>query len=182
MSKYVFALASLAFVALPPDIIHPRHAFAASGDSECGEIAWPVGKERDWFASKDLPRRASGARLRHIDRAVDLSLKRPDQVELFMRPDVALDARRFSGTVTFFGVPRPGLYQITLSEPAQVEVFENGMRIKPSDFTRSQNCPGVAQSARFQLAPGDLVLVEVINSVTPTIKVAFQEAEARTAW
>jgi len=149
-------------------------ALAASGNSECGEIAGPVGK--------DLPQRSSGARLRRIDRAVELSLKAPDQVEMFMRPAVALDKQRFSGAVTFFGVPRPGLYQVTLSDPAEVEVFENGMRLKPLNSVRAQNCPGVAQSARYQLAPGDLVLVEIINASQSTIKVAFDQAETKTGW
>ena len=69
-----------------------------------------------------------------------------------------------------------------LSEPAEVEGFENGMRLKPLDSARAQNCPGVAQSAHYQLAPGDLVLVEVINAPQSTIKVAFDQAETRTAW
>ena len=101
---------------------------------------------------------------------------------MFMRPTVGLDKQRFSGAVTFFGVPHPGLYQVTLSQPAEIEVFENGMRLKPLNFARAQNCPGVAQSARFQLAPGDLVLVEIINALQSTIKVAFYQAETRTAW
>jgi len=177
------ALAFFALIAVPAsDVIGARSALADSGDSQCGEIAWPVGRERDWFASKDLPQRISGARLRRIDRAVELSLKRSNRVDLFMRPEVAMDNQRYSGVVTFFGVPRPGLYQVTLSKPADVEVFENGVRLKPSDAAHAQSCPGVAQSARYRLAPGDLVLVEIINSPEPTIKVAFQEAEARTAW
>jgi hypothetical protein len=183
MSRLLTALAFVALAAPPAyKIVDVRSAFAASGDAECGEISWPVGRDRDAFARKDLPQRASGARLRRIDRAVELSLKQPEDVELFMRPAVAPDKQRFSGAVTFFGVPRPGLYQVTLSEPAEVEVFENGMRLKPLDSARAQNCPGVAQSARYQLAPGDLVLVEVINAPQPTIKVAFDQAETRTAW
>ena len=161
--------------------VAPQHARAASRESECDEIAWPVSRDLDAFASKDLSKRPSGARLRQIDRAVELSLKSSDQIELFMRPAVALDGRRYSGAVTFFGVPRPGLYQVTLSEPAEVEVFENGMRLKPLESARAQNCPGVAQSARYQLAPGDLVLVEIINAPQSTIKVAFDRAKTTTA-
>ena len=151
----------------------PPRARAASGDSECGEIAWPVGRDRNAFASNDLLRRPSGARPRRIDRAVELSLKSSDQIELFMRLQVALDNRRFSGAVALFGVPPPGLYQVTLAEPAEGEVFENGMRLKPLEFARAQNCPGVAQSARYQFTPGDLIRVEIINAPQSTIKVAF---------
>ena len=183
MRSWAAAFAFLTCFALSVcGVIGVRPALAASGGLECSEIAWPVGKDREAFSSTELPKRSSGARLRRIDRAVELSLKAPDQVEMFMRPAVALDKQRFSGAVTFFGVPRPGLYQVTLSDPAEVEVFENGMRLKPLNSVRAQNCPGVAQSARYQLAPGDLVLVEIINASQSTIKVAFDQAETKTGW
>ena len=182
MKTCATALALLALAgALAPGVVGMRVAFAASSDAECEEIGWPVNKDRDEFAASDLPQRPSGARLKRIDRAVELALKRPDHVQLFLRPEVALDKQRFSGAVTFLGVPHPGLYQVTLSEPAEIEVFENGVRLKPEASAQARNCPGVAQSTRYQLAPGDLVLVEIINAPQPTIKVAFDQAEAKTA-
>lgn len=181
MKTCATALVLLAFVgAWASGVVGVRLAFAASSGGECDEIGWPVNKDRDEFAARDLPQRPSGARLKRIDRAVELGLKRPDQVKLFLRPEVALDKQRFNGAVTFMGVPRPGLYQVTLSEPAEIEVFENGMRLKPEASAQARNCPGVAQSARYQLAPGDLVLVEIINAPQPTIKVAFDQVEAKT--
>ena len=59
MSRLVAALAFLVFAAAPSSqMIGARHAYAASGDSECGEISWPVGRDRDAFANKDLPQRS----------------------------------------------------------------------------------------------------------------------------
>ena len=37
--------------------------------------------------------------------------------------------------------------------------------------------PGIKESVRFQLAPGDLILVEVIGATAASIKIAFAEAQ-----
>ena len=94
-----------------------------------------------------------------------------------MPPLVPLQRGAYSGTVVFFGVPHVGMYQVTLSEIADIDVFENGTRMKPLATSLAPNCPDARMSARYDLATGDLVLVEVINSLKPTIKVAFDEAE-----
>ncbi len=139
-------------------------------------------RERAWFADKGLSRRASGARLTKIDRAVELSLEPLIRVELFLPPGVKSKPHTFSGEVTFFGVPKPGLYQLTLSNEAAIDVFENGVRLRSTGFTSAKNCPGVFESERFELAEGDLVLVQITNASSNTIKVAFAQAESETAW
>lgn len=139
-------------------------------------------RERAWFADKGLSRRASGARLTKIDRAVELSLEPLIRVELFLPPGVKSKPHTFSGEVTFFGVPKPGLYQLTLSNEAAIDVFENGVRLRSTGFTSAKNCPGVFESERFELAEGDLVLVQITNASSNTIKVAFAQAELETAW
>ena len=104
------------------------------------------------------------------------------RVELFLPPGVKSKPHTFSGEVTFFGVPKPGLYQLTLSNEAAIDVFENGVRLRSTGFTSAKNCPGVFESERFELAEGDLVLVQITNASSNTIKVAFAQAELETAW
>ena len=143
----------------------------------CGSFAWPLERERAWFANSNLPHRVSGSRLRRIDRAVELTLKPTRTVEFFLPPQRPLAKDGYSGEVTFFGVPHPGLYQVTLSNDADIDVFENGTRLKITVATSATDCPGVRTSARFDLAPGDLVLVEISNASVPIIKAAFAEAQ-----
>ena len=59
---------------------------------------------------------------------------------------------------------KPGLYQVTLSDEAAIDVFENGVRLRATCFTSAKNCPGVFESMRYELAPGDLVRVKITNS------------------
>jgi hypothetical protein len=175
--KPVATLAAIAFV-LSNYPASGQEAAKPSDRTDCEKFSWRVDREHDWFADKNLPRRVSGARLRRIDRAVDLSLRPARQVDLFLPPDVRPRSDSFSGEVTFFGVPKPGLYQVTLSDQATIDVFENGARLKATGSTSAKHCPGVFESVRYELAPGDLVLVEVTNVSRNSIKVAFAEAEA----
>lgn len=146
------------------------------GASGCDSFAWPIARERAWFDDAKLARRASGARLSRIDRAVDLSLRPTSKIRFFMAPEHAPGAHSFSGEVTFFGVPRPATYQVTLSDEAWIDVFENGVRLKPTSATGAKTCAGVRKSVRFRLAPGDLVLIQLSDATKDSIKVAFAEA------
>ena len=144
--------------------------------SACHEFSWSLERERAWFDQKRLPRRVSGARLRKIDRAVTLDLQPTSKATFFLPPQRKPKPDSFSGDIAFFGVPRPGQYQVTLSEPASIDVFENGMRLKPIAATEAKDCKGLAESMRYDLAPGDLVLVQVTGAPSSTINVAFTES------
>lgn len=177
MSPFKHARVALVLVAA---LSAPR-AFAqepgkGQGAVSCDEFSWSVAREREWFSDARLPRRESGARLKKIDRAVLLELRPTPSVNFFLPPERKPKADSFSGEVTFFGVPKPGLYQVTLSDEASIDVFENGARLKAVGVAIGKNCPGIGKSVRFELAPGDLVLVEVSDAPTRSIKVAFAEA------
>ena len=145
MLKPVATLAAIAFV-LSNYPAFGQEAPKPSDRTDCENFSWRVDRERDWFAENNLPRRASGARLRRIDRAVDLSLRPARQVDLFLPPDVKPRPNSFSGEVTFFGVPKPGLYQVTLSNQATIDVFENGARLKATDSTSAKHCPACSRA------------------------------------
>lgn len=149
-----------------------------SGGDGCDAFAWPVAEERAWFADQNLRRRPTGARLSQIDRAVELTLEPTPSIHFFLPPGTAPRQDSYSGAVAFFGVPHPGLYQVTISRDAMIDVFENGMRLTPIASTEAKDCRGVRKSMRFALASGDLVLVQVSGALTPSIKVAFEEAYA----
>ncbi len=144
----------------------------------CDAFAWPVVEERNWFADQNLRRRPTGARLSRIDRAVELTLEPTQSVHFFLPPEKAPRQDSYSGDVAFFGVPHTGLYQVTISRDAAIDVFENGVRITPVASSEAKDCRGVRKTERFALAPGDLVLVQVSGALEPSIKVAFEEAHA----
>jgi hypothetical protein len=152
-------------------------AFASAGDAEpldqpssgrsasgCDAFAWPVSNERAWFANGKLRRSVSGARLSRIDRAVELTLMPTKSIQFFLPPEQV------------FGVPHPGIYQVTVSRDAWIEMFENGRRLPFVGASEAKDCDGVRKSERFALAPGDLVLVQISGASQPSIEVAFEKA------
>jgi hypothetical protein len=151
-------------------------ALPARADDGCAAIGWSVKNEQHWFADNKMPARVSGARLRRIDRAVTLGLMPLKQIHFFLPPVKASKAGSYAGEVTFFGVPRPGVYQVTLSAPADVDVFENGVRIKPIVLASAPKCDDARVSGRYALGAGNLVLVQISNAVSNAIKVAFELA------
>jgi hypothetical protein len=173
LEAFAVALTLAAFGA--PQFACADQAPAPAGQG-CAALGWPLAREDGWFADSRLPHRVSGARLRRIDRAVQLDLQPDDKLQFFLSPAKPLRTGGYGGLVTFFGVPRPALYQVTLSDAADVDLFENGARIRPEATERASDCPGAAFSARFSLAPGDLVLLQISNASHPTIKAAFAES------
>lgn len=123
-------------------------------------------------------RKTTGARLARIDRAVELTLEPTRSVHFFLPPEETPRQDSYSGRVAFFGVPHSGLYQVTISHNAMIDVFENGMRLTPVASSEAKGCGAVRKSERFALAPGDLVLVQISGAPEPSIKVAFEEAHA----
>ncbi len=170
------AVLALSLVLLFPNPPFADEAAKNQSDAGCGKLPWSVARERAWFSDAQLVRRASGSRMRKIDRAVELDLQPTSKVKFFLPPVRKPKSDSFSGEVTFFGVPKPGVYQVTLSDDASVDVFENGVRLKEMDSMSGKDCPGIGRSVRFELAPGDLVLVEVSGAPGKSIKAAFAEA------
>ena len=152
----------------------PQQAIDPS--DRCDRLSWSVAREQTWFHDPRLPRRRSGARLRRINRAVELELAPTPNVTFFMPPAHTPAPDSFSGELALFGVPRPGLYQITLSDLASIDVFENGVRLKPVGETQQADCVGAVKSARFELAPGALILIEVTNANGRSLKAAVAQA------
>jgi len=153
-----------------------NQASSAGSGGGCDAFAWPVSNERAWFADKKLRHSASGVRLTRIDRAVELQLIPTRSIQFFLPPEQVPPPDSYSGEVTFFGVPHPGIYQVTVSRDAWIDVFENGTRLSFVGAAEAKDCGGVRKSTRFELAPGDLVLVQISGASQPSIKVAFEEA------
>ena len=98
------------------------------------------------------------------------------KAHFFMPPERPIGAEGYGGEAVVRGVPRPAVYQVTVSEDASIDLFENGARLKPIAATDAPGCAGVRRSVRYRLAPGDLVLIELSGARKASIKLAFAEA------
>ena len=90
----------------------------------CEAFTWPIDREQAWFNDAHLARRDPGARLSHIDRAVELALAPMSKAHFFMPPERPIGAEGYRGEAVVRGVPRPAVYQVTVSEDASFDLFE----------------------------------------------------------
>jgi hypothetical protein len=63
-----------------------------------------------------------------INRAVQLALVPMSKARFFMAPERPVGTAGYGGEAVFFGVPRPAVCQVMVSEEASIDVFENGAR------------------------------------------------------
>ena len=68
-----------------------------------------------------------------------------------------------------------GIYQITLSEEAWIDVAQGGALVKSSDFSGAKDCPGMRKSVRFPLSAG-AATVEISNASGASVKMVIEPA------
>jgi hypothetical protein len=146
-------------------------ASVAPARADCDHFKWSLARERAWFAASPAPLPATGGEAAP-GAAYALSLAK--DVALPVAPERAPGKDTFGAVVT---VPKlePGLYQITLSEPAWIDVGANGALVKASDFSGQKDCPGVHKSVRFQLGEGSAT-IEISNSSVDKLLMAIAPA------
>jgi hypothetical protein len=124
-------------------------AMGAAGQQGCDAFKWSVAREHGWFQAGPPPL-ASGGALASPDGAVALALLPVAQVHFPAAPERAPKDGAFGGVVTVNGVAAPGLYQISLSDDAWIDVVQNGALVASKDFSGKKDCPGLRKSVRFE--------------------------------
>ncbi|HXW19230.1 MAG TPA: hypothetical protein VEK35_01860 [Roseiarcus sp.] len=175
MRRGEFVLLALALALGAPGAARAEDAAKNQGEAACSRFSWPIERERAWF-SANLESTPSGARLAETREAILLDLAPTNSIRFVLTPERAPKPDSFSGDVIIAGVAAPGVYQITLSDEAWIDVFENDARLKSTAFTGQKECPGVRKSVRFELTPGAPITVQISNSAKKSIKLAIAPA------
>jgi hypothetical protein len=144
---------------------------ATPARADCEHFKWSVADERTWFASAaPLPAETGEAKL-GAGYAVNLS----KDVKLPVAPERAPAAGSYAAVLN---VPKldAGLYQVTVSAEAWIDVAQNGALVKSSAFSGQHDCDGVRKSVRFPLAAGPATL-EISNAHADHIMVAISPSK-----
>ncbi len=150
----------------------PARADDATG---CDKFKWSVARERAWFAAGVKPV-AAGADIAMADQGYAVSLV-PDEAAGFVAPpERKPKPGAFGGVLKIASLPKAGLYEVTLSDEAWIDVVQDGASVKSSDFSGQKNCPGVRKSVRFDLAAG-AATVQISNAAAASIQVAIAPAQ-----
>lgn len=124
--------------------------------ADCDHFKWPLARERAWFAAAPEPVDA-GAEIGLADQAYALTMKPADAAGFVVPPKKALGPT-FGAVVKLNAIPKPGLYQVTLSREAWVELVQNGAPVKSRNVSRQSDCSDIRKSVRFELVAGPAVL------------------------
>jgi hypothetical protein len=142
MRRILFAFAAL-LVAVPA---------LAQEPAGCDKFKWPLDKERTMLASAaTLPASGAVTVTAPLASAFKLGLFPADAAKLPMPPTRAPKPGTNAGAVTIPALPKDGIYRITLSEGAWIDVFQDNKEVKSVAFSGATGCADVRKSVKFDL-------------------------------
>lgn len=158
-----------------------RSAEPSSGVSTdpaaCTGFDWSLLREQAWFSAPGLPQVASGGALRDGMPGALLGLRPQAEVAAPFPPTREAKPGTFGGVMTVSAPVTPGLYQVTVSDGAWIDVSQDGRTPRPPmAHTMRPGCRVVAKSVRFQLGAAPITIV-VSGAKADTIRIAVAPAE-----
>ena len=153
-------------------------AVAAEGDAGCDKFAWSLARERALFAGADKITVAVGEKLAAVlDRALLIKLRPSDKVLFVLPPERKPRSERwFGGAISFGAVPRSGIYQVTLSEDAWVDIIQNNQYLRSAGSSGRRDCAGVRKSIRLELSAAPFVM-QISGVESDTVLLAIRPSE-----
>ena len=151
-------------------------AFAAEEPSGCDKFKWPIERERAALTAPDRTRIASGSEQPTLPaRSITLALVTPADAKLPSPPERAPKEGTFAGFVSFKN-PKAGLYSISLSSAAWVDVVQDGHFLKPKAFSGVTDCDGIRKTVKFELSASPFAL-QVSGTKEDSVSIAILPAE-----
>jgi hypothetical protein len=138
----------------------------------CTSFAWPLAIEREWFTTANLPSYASGSSLSAFPQSFALKLIPVQDAEFPARPEKPA-THGWGGFILLASPGKPGLYQITLSENAWIDVIQAGGRLAAQAHTGRPDCTAMRKSVRFELGAAPVTL-QLSGSPNDTAKIAIR--------
>ena len=152
-------------------------AFAAEEPSGCDKFKWPVDRERAALTAPDRAKLASGSEQAALPSSgVTLALVAPQDAKLPSPPERAPKDGTFAGFASFRTAPKAGLYTISLSAGAWVDVVQDGHFLKPVAFSGATDCDGIRKTMKYELSAQPFVL-QISGAKENSVSIAILSAE-----
>jgi hypothetical protein len=140
----------------------------------CDKFKWPVERETTALRASDLKTVASGGDLAALPFAAKVTLKAPQDAALPTPPERAPKDGTFAGFLSAKAVT-PGVYSVSLSAPAWLDVVQNGQFLKAKSFSGVQGCDGIRKVVKFELTAAPFTL-QISGVAADSIAVAVMPA------
>jgi hypothetical protein len=153
-------------------------AGAAENDAGCDMFAWSLARERAWFANTDKVSISAGDKLAFVPtRAMSIKLLPGNNILFALPPERKPRSERwFGGAIWFAAVSKPGIYQVTLSEDAWVDVIQNNRYARSVGSSGRRDCAGLRKSIRLELEMAPFVL-QISGVESDKVLVAISSGE-----
>jgi hypothetical protein len=139
----------------------------------CALFDWPLAIERQWLSGADLPSVASGSSMPAFPNSgIALKLLPAQDVKYPADPEKPAT----SGWGGFVILPSPakaGLYQITLSDNAWVDIIQGDVRLASQAHTGRRDCTAMRKSVRFKLDSAP-VTIQLSGAMNNTLNIAVR--------
>jgi hypothetical protein len=168
-------IAALLFI--PLFLLGTVSARAADEPSGCDKFKWNIARERAALTAPDRIALASGGEMAGApSTAVTLALRSLAEAALPTAPERAPRDGSFAGYTKFAGLPKAGLYTISLSSGGWVDVVQDGRLLKPKAFSGATDCDGIRKTMTYELSAAPFVL-QVSGTAQTAISIAILPAE-----
>ena len=150
---------------------------AAEDPSGCDKFKWNIDHERTALTASDRAKLNSGADLNALpSNGVILTLVAPAEARLPSSPQRAPRDGTFAGFANVKATPKAGLYTISLSGNAWVDVVQEGRFLKPKGVSGATDCDGIRKALKYQLSEKPFVL-QISGVKENSISVAILPSE-----
>jgi hypothetical protein len=152
-------------------------ALAAEEPSGCDKFKWPIDRERAALTAPDRAKLASGNEFAATPASgFTLTLATPADAKLPTPPERAPKDGTFAGFASVKTAPKAGVYTISLSSGAWLDVVQDGHLLKPKAFSGATDCDGIRKTVKFELSASPFVL-QISGARENSISVAILPAE-----
>jgi ubiquinone/menaquinone biosynthesis C-methylase UbiE len=166
MLRFLPLLAALALAFAPGGPARPQE------NPACEQFAWPLDRERALFKAEALKTVPSGAVLDSLERGVALQLLPNGAVTFALPPGRAPKAQdSYGGIVVMENLPKGGVWQVTASAEAWIDVIQDGKSAASIAHTGKRDCEDIRKSVQFELQPGRVTL-QISGASVKSIKLA----------
>jgi tungstate transport system substrate-binding protein len=149
---------------------------ASASTPPCQQFAWPLDREISLFAMPDLQTVETGSTPSAMQPGFILRLEPQQKVSFVERPERGMRFEGANAGVVSLSIQRAGLYQVTLSADAWIDLIQDNHPLRSLGSTGRRNCPAVRKSVRFHLHSGSAVL-QLSNVSEEAIKVSLFPAD-----
>lgn len=146
----------------------------AQDPAGCDKFKWPVERERAALNASGIGNLSSGGQLASPS-TMRLTLRPAAEAALPLAPERKPKEGTFAGFLTVAAPISGGVYTISLSDYAWLDVIQNGKMLKPVSFSGVTGCENIRKVVKFELS-GAQVVIQVSGVASDTILIALLPA------